>query len=54
MLWNNPLDSKTFKGEYDNVISIGTNWGLLTEEVNKLKWFLLVKNNFMKLHSETR
>ncbi len=54
MSWNNPLDSKTFKGEYERVINIGTNWGLLTEEVNKLKWFLMVKNNFMKLQSKMK
>jgi len=30
-------------------MGIGKNWGLLTEEVNKLKWFLIVKENFTKL-----
>jgi len=40
------IKSQPFDKQYENVIEIGTKWGTLTEEVNKLNWFLLVKRNF--------
>jgi hypothetical protein len=33
-------------------MNVGRNWGLMTEEVNKLKWFLLVKDRFEEIKAE--
>jgi hypothetical protein len=43
------LKSDGFIKDYDTVIETGTRWGSLTEQVNKLKWFLLIKRNFQSL-----
>lgn len=43
------LKSDRFIKDYDTVIETGTRWGHLTEQVNKLKWFLLIKRNFQSL-----
>ncbi len=44
------LKSEGFIKDYETAIETGARWGNLSEQVNKLKWFLLIKRNFQSVN----